>query len=169
MAPSPQAMLVIYCVLITVAAHYGFGQDLEAIGSQKTITKAILWEAAGQTVVVLAVWVSKTSLAIFLIRLTSSPRQQLAIMGPSVALGLVIIASLVSYWFDCRPLAFLWDRSIPGGYCLAVTNYISLAAGCFSVLLDLWYAAFPWYMLWGVQMPRREKLLIQISLSLGVL
>lgn len=158
-----------YCVLITVAAHYGFGQDLESIDSQPDITKAILWEAVGQTIVVLAVWVSKTSLALFLMRLTSSRNQKLAIMVPSAVLGLVILASLISYWFDCRPLAFLWDRSIPGGYCLPVTNYISLAAGCISVFIDVWYAAFPWYMLWDVQMPRREKLLIQSSLSLGVL
>lgn len=162
-------MLVIYCVLITVAAHYGFGQDLEAIDSHSDITRAILWEAAGQTIVVLAVWVSKTSLALFLMRLTSSRNQKLAIMVPSVVLGLIIVASLISYWFDCRPLAFLWDRSIPGGYCLAVTNYISLTAGCISIFIDVWYAAFPWYMLWDVQMPRREKLLIQTSLSLGVL
>ncbi|CAN8100113.1 unnamed protein product [Discula destructiva] len=162
-------MLIIYCVMITVAAQYGFGQELGAISNPADITKAILWEAIGQTVVVLAVWVSKTSLALFLLRLISSPRQRIAIMFPCILLGVAIVAALLSYWLDCRPIAFFWDRSIPGGECLEAGDYVSIVAGAISVFTDLWYAAFPWYMLWAVQMPPREKLFIQLSLSLGVL
>lgn len=162
-------MLVIYCALITAASHYGFGQDLEVIRTKSDITTAILLESSGQTVVVLAVWVSKTSLALFLMRLTISVYQKVAISIPSIALGIAILASLISFWLGCRPLAFLWDRSIPGGYCLELTNDLSYLAGSLSILTDFWYAVFPWYMLRGIQMPQREKLLIQISLSLGVL
>jgi hypothetical protein len=36
------------------------------------------------------------------------------------------------------------------------------------VILDLWYAAFPWFLLWNLNMPRKEKWLIAASMSLGV-
>lgn len=162
-------MLLFYCVAITIAAHYGFGQVLQDIPTASDIRKAILWEAVGQTVVVVAVWVSKTSLACFLLRLISNnPKHRIAIIIPSAALGISVSLAIIFFWLDCRPIAFLWDRSIPGGYCLATGNYVSIVAGSISVFTDLWYAGFPWYLLWGMQMPPREKLLIQVSLSLGV-
>lgn len=162
-------MLIIYCVTITIAAHYGFGQDLGAISNPIDITKAILWEAAGQTIVVLAVWVSKTSLALFLLHLISSPKQKAAIIIPCALLGVAVVAALLSWWLDCRPISFFWDRAIPGGTCLEAGDYVSIVAGSTSVFTELWYATFPWYMFWTVQMPPCEKLLIQTSLSLGVL
>ncbi|KAF3765726.1 hypothetical protein M406DRAFT_322056 [Cryphonectria parasitica EP155] len=43
------------------------------------------------------------------------------------------------------------------------------AAAAFSVAVDLWYAAMPWYLLHRLTRPRREKYLVQGSMSLGVI
>lgn len=45
---------------------------------------------------------------------------------------------------------------------------MQVAAG-FSVAIDLWYAAMPWYLLRRLTRPRKEKILIQGSMSLGVI
>lgn len=163
-------MLVIYSICISVASTRGFGKPMADIPTKSDITTAILWEAAGQTFVVFAVWVSKSSLAFFLLRLAGSRKQKIAIMIPNVALCLSVTAALLLFWLGCKPIAYLWDRSIPGGTCLATeTTSVSLLAGCLSIFTDFFYASFPWYLLWGTAMPSREKLLIQLSLSLGVL
>jgi hypothetical protein len=143
-------MLLIYCSLITVAAQYGFGQEIKNISNPDDIKQAIIWEAAGQTVVVFAVWVSKSSLAFFLLRLVSTRGQKIAIMVPNVALGLIVTAALIAFWFSCHPVSFLWDRTTTGGYCVTTGTTISYIAGVVSVFVDFWYAGFPWYMLRGV-------------------
>jgi len=37
------------------------------------------------------------------------------------------------------------------------------------VLADFFFAIFPWVFLWNLNMPKREKIVIAASLSLGLL
>lgn len=167
--------LLIYDIMMTIASYYGFGQDMTEIlavkGTEKgmeTITKAILYSAIGQTVLVFGTALSKTSLALFLLRLVTTRRDQVAIWVPNFFLTTAIIASLFVFWFSCVPVAYLWDRRLDGS-CPIDSGHVATYAGCWSVIVDFFYAAFPWWLLWNLNMPRREKMIIGISMSLGVL
>ncbi|KAF7521830.1 hypothetical protein G7054_g12338 [Neopestalotiopsis clavispora] len=99
--------LLIYDIMMTIASYYGFGQDMTEIlavkGIEKgmeTITKAILYSAIGQTVLVFGTALSKTSLALFLLRLVTTRRDQVAIWVPNFFLTTAIIASLFVFWFS---------------------------------------------------------------------
>ncbi|ETS73764.1 hypothetical protein PFICI_14710 [Pestalotiopsis fici W106-1] len=167
--------LLIYDVMLTIASYYGFGQDMTGIIAAKgtvdgmeNITRAILYSAIGQTVLVFGTALSKTSLALFLLRLVTTRRDQVAIWVPNFFLATAIVASLFVFWFSCVPVAYLWDRRLDGT-CPIDPGHISTYAGCWSVIVDFFYAAFPWWLLWNLNMPRREKMIIGISMSLGVL
>lgn len=170
----PQVSLLIYDVMMTISSHYGFGRDMEDIiaikgevDGMEAITRAILYSAIGQTVLVVGTVLSKTSLALFLVRLVSTRRDKVAIWVPDFFLGTAVVASLFVFWFSCQPTAYLWDRRLDGE-CTIDPGPISMYAGSWSVILDFWYAAFPWWMLWKIQMPRRDKVIIASSMSLGV-
>lgn len=159
---------------MTISSTYGFGRDMTAIIEEKgtidgmeAITKAILYSAIGQTILVIGTVLSKTSLALFLLRLVTTRRDKIAIWVPAFFLATGVVASLFVFWFSCQPTAYLWDRRLDGE-CTVDPGPISTYAGSWSVILDFWYAAFPWYLLWKLQMPQREKWIIASSMSLGV-
>lgn len=160
--------------MLTISSFYGFGRDMNDIIAEKgevdgmeTITKAILYSAIGQTILVVGTVLSKTSLALFLLRLVTTRRDQIAIWVPVFFLATAVIISLFIFWFSCQPIAYLWDRRLDGK-CTIDPGPISTYAGSWSVVLDFWYAAFPWFLLWKINMPRREKTLIAASMSLGI-
>jgi hypothetical protein len=159
---------------MTISSMYGFGRDMTEIielqgevKGMEAITHAILYSAIGQTVLVFGTALSKISLGLFLLRLTTRRRDQIAIWIPNFFLSSAVVISLFVFWFSCEPRQYLWDRRLDGS-CPIDPGPISMYAGSWSVIVDFWYAAFPWLLLWNVQMPRREKIIIATSLSLGV-
>ncbi|TDZ31047.1 Satratoxin biosynthesis SC1 cluster protein 4 [Colletotrichum spinosum] len=162
-------LFLAYDVMLTVAAFYGFGRDIGELQTPYDVSHAILYEAIGVTILVVGTVVSKTSLALFLLRLVTSRLHQVVILVPVVVLGLFVVVSLLVFWLSCTPVEYLWNRFIPDGTCRIDPGPISTAAGSWSVVVDFWYAVTPWALLWNVQMPKREKLLINVSMSLGVI
>ncbi|KAK1240372.1 hypothetical protein MKX07_004400 [Trichoderma sp. CBMAI-0711] len=168
--------LLIYDIMMTVASMYGFGRNIDDVLAIKgpvvgmeSVTRAILYSAIGQTILVFGTILCKTSLALFLVRIVPDRRNHIIIWVPNGFLATGIVASLFVFWFSCQPTNYLWDRRIPGGKCTIDPGPISMYAGAWSVTVDLWYAAFPWYLLWNIQMPKREKRVIASSLSLGII
>ncbi|KAK1561543.1 uncharacterized protein LY79DRAFT_708549 [Colletotrichum navitas] len=161
-------LFVAYDIMLTISANYGFGRNATEI-DLVDLAPAILYEAIGTTILVSAIVVSKASLALFLLRLVNTRMHRIVVLGPVVILFLFATVSLLVFWFSCTPIEFLWNRLIPGGACHIDPGPISTAAGAWSVVVDFWYAVTPWAVLWNVQMPKREKMLINISMSLGVI
>ncbi|KAL2884439.1 hypothetical protein SGCOL_000386 [Colletotrichum sp. CLE4] len=161
-------LFVAYDVMLTISSFYGFGRNILEL-EMDNVPKAILYEAIGSTILVSAIVVSKASLALFLLRLVNTRLHQILVVAPVIILFLIALASLLVFWFSCTPINFLWDRLIPDGSCPIDAGPISTAAGAWSVVVDFWYAITPWALLWNVQMPKREKVLINMSMSLGVI
>ncbi|KAI1337065.1 hypothetical protein F5Y15DRAFT_418376 [Xylariaceae sp. FL0016] len=162
-------VFLIYNILITRSALYGFGKNVAEIPTVADEVEARLLADSGQSVLVIGMVVAKTSMALFLMRIVVARRHKAALLTPVVVLGAVSVAVVLVLWFSCTPTAFAWDPSIDGECNLILQGSLAVGASAWSVLVDLWYAAFPWYLLWGLQMPRREKLLIGCSMSFGVL
>lgn len=55
---------------------------------------------------------------------------------------------------------------LPSRSILGRTNAISLVG---TVLVDMIFCVLPWQFIWKIHRPRREKILIAGSLSLGIL
>lgn len=113
----------------------------------------------------------KLSIAVFLLRLiTANKGQQAAIIIPVVLMGITVITALCVDWFACEPISFSWDLTITDGYCNGEVEFIVGIVGCLSmILVEIFYACFPWYLIWHLQMPKREKTLIGMCMSFGFL
>lgn len=77
----------------------------------------------------------------------------------------------MTVFFQCRPLAFAWDSSIPGGSCIPPGNlkFAAFFNSSVAVLTDVMFALLPIPMLWHVQMNWKVKTAVAGILSLGVL
>lgn len=124
-AQPPKICLVGYCSFITVAAHYGFGQSNKVL-DPRDVSKAILFEAIGQTFAVVGMAVAKWSLGLFLLRLLRVPWHKTAVWVMMVLLMFASISTCFVFWLQCTPPAYLWDRTIEGGACEVDSTPVSM-------------------------------------------
>ncbi|VUC25269.1 unnamed protein product [Clonostachys rosea] len=145
---------LMYATFVSVAGVHGYGQDMIVVQEKPDeMKKAIIYLAVGQTFAIIGMTVAKWSLGLFLLRLVESAWHKTSIW---ITLMLLAIASLLSafvFWFQCSPPRAMWDRTLPATCAFA----------------DLFFALVPWWFMWNLQMNKREKLIILISLSLGVI
>ncbi|KAM5354754.1 hypothetical protein ACJ41O_001401 [Fusarium nematophilum] len=71
--------LLFFTVFIGVAAHYGFGQNMWDIPSQRHVMLAVLYECIAQTFNVIGMAVAKWSLGLFLLRIVQYTWHKMAI------------------------------------------------------------------------------------------
>ncbi|KAI1146408.1 hypothetical protein F4825DRAFT_466547 [Nemania diffusa] len=157
----------LYIISIHVSAKFGLGRDISEINPPSDAARGILSELIGQTFLISGNISSKLSVGYFLLRLDFETKRRKCILAPIIAFSVAVtIATLIS-WFMCRPVAYLWDRSLDGR-CNISPVPTAVIAGVLSVLVDLWYAVFPWHMLERNLLPERQRIIISICLSLGV-
>jgi len=68
----------------------------------------------------------------------------------------------------CRPLAFNWDPTIPGGVC-GQRNKVYVSAGALNVVTDFMVMLLPVPHILGLQLAIRRKLGLLLMFSLGIL
>ncbi|KAI1871210.1 uncharacterized protein JN550_004655 [Neoarthrinium moseri] len=162
-------LLVCYVSFTTVSAHYGFGQTVSDIPTADDVVSAILFEAIGQTFAVIGMAVAKWSLGLFLLRLVNQSWHKAVIWTAMLLLMGASISTCFVFWLQCTPPAYLFDRRIPDGYCHVDSTPVSMLLCILCVLVDFFFALFPWLFIWKLQMNRREKMVILLSMSLGVI
>ncbi|KAH7108955.1 hypothetical protein EDB81DRAFT_736848, partial [Dactylonectria macrodidyma] len=161
--------LMINTICTTIAGHYGFGQDTSAVATKdpELVINALLLESIGQTFAVLGMALAKWSLGLFLLRIVQELWHKIAIWGMMCILMGISIATVFVFWFQCKPIRYLWDQR-GDGECHVDVLPACLLLGVICVLTDLFFALFPWIILWNLQINKREKMVILASMSLGV-
>ncbi|KAL8858879.1 MAG: hypothetical protein Q9178_004557 [Gyalolechia marmorata] len=94
-------------------------------------------------------------------------------MVSCIIIGVVVIgwfiASVVSTFLICRPVAYWWDKSIPGGHCINATTIHFSVVSPADILTNLAILALPIPWLWGLQMQKRKKWAITIIFLLDTI
>lgn len=77
-------------------------------------------------------------------------------------------ATILGACLICLPIAFNWDRSIPGGYC-GDQKSLDLFIGVFNLLMDVIVVVLPMPVLWDLQMAAGKKVRIGGMFGLGIM
>jgi hypothetical protein len=77
------------------------------------------------------------------------------------------IGGLLNTTLMCRPLAFWWDKSIPGGKCGSLLKSY-YAAHIIIFIMDFGLALLPVPILWNLQMDTKKKIGIISMFSIGL-
>ncbi|ETS78566.1 hypothetical protein PFICI_10628 [Pestalotiopsis fici W106-1] len=161
-------LLLCYVIFITISGHYGFGKSMIDIPEAEDAVRAVLFEAIGQTFAVVGMAVAKWSLGLFLLRLVTEPWHKAAIWTAMCVLMSASVSVCFVFWLQCSPPAYLWDKRIVG-VCKVNSTPVSMLLCILCVMVDFFFALFPWLFIWKLQMNKREKLVILSSMSLGVI
>jgi hypothetical protein len=68
----------------------------------------------------------------------------------------------------CTPIAYFWDKSIPGGYCLNA-EMVWMFNASFNILLDFVIFLLPMRKVSELQMPKKQKIALMMVFALGLL
>ncbi|KAI1377155.1 hypothetical protein F4677DRAFT_417532 [Hypoxylon crocopeplum] len=160
-----QALFTIFMIISSV---YGFGQHTTDI-SPEDVRMATLIELIGQFAVSLAMGLSKTAVAMFLMRIVVAIWHKAILWFWIVTMMAWSILLAISCFAQCTPVEALWDARIKDKICHMNLTNIAFIMCSWSAAMDFFLAAFPWVVLWKLNMQKREKFTICVSLSLGVL
>ena len=82
------------------------------------------------------------------------------------------VASYFAYFFailfQCHPIAFYWDRTIPNGRCVNQTQ-LFLATACLNLVLDVIIVLMPIPVVWSLQMSTLRKAAINAIFGMGIM
>ncbi|GAW27067.1 hypothetical protein SAMD00023353_6600370 [Rosellinia necatrix] len=144
------ALLLIYVIFAHVSVIHGVGRDISEIKSLGDAALASLYEMIGQTFLIVGNITSKASIGFFLIRMVKGQGRarwfKIIIWTPVVAFATLVTTAIIVIWLSCRPVPYLWDKRLHG-VCEVNPVPISILAGASSVIIDLWYAVLPCYIL----------------------
>ncbi|CAI4211661.1 unnamed protein product [Parascedosporium putredinis] len=111
---------------------------------------------------------TKLAMAIMILRLSSTKMYAYIIWGNMIVLGINATVCLIIMFVSCSPIPALWNEAL--GFCRIKHGWIiiSYAGSVVLAMVDWTCAITPFFILQGLQMPRRRKLSVQIILGLGM-
>ncbi|KAM7206955.1 hypothetical protein V8F33_000054 [Rhypophila sp. PSN 637] len=158
---------VLYTIFVSVATKYGLGRLFADVGNPDVYWEAVKWEVFSQVAGLMAIGVGKCAVGTFLLRIVVSPVQRGFI---HVFLGCTTFITLfasITVVVQCIPVQKTWNPTLDG-YCWLDFQKVGLTVGSWFVVADFCFAALPWFVVWNLNMKRKEKLLVACGLSLGV-
>ncbi|KAJ5862015.1 hypothetical protein N7455_006083 [Penicillium solitum] len=153
-----------------VGSIYGMGKTTEFLSHRPDdIRRGLLCWWLGQIFYVFTCTIARLSIATNLLRLTVERIHSwilYSIMVLSTAVGTVFLFFTI---FQCRPVAYYWNRSSTEGRCLEINTllgiaymYSGVAAAC-----DFTLSCLPVFMIWRLQMNRGTKFVVSAILGLA--
>jgi hypothetical protein len=178
-------MLIPYSAAVTLAALQGLGRHSIEL-SLDEFMQATRYIVIGQTFVshsthlkqclhpssfsLVGIACSKASVAAFLLRITIHRWHKWILY---ILIFFVSVSCFICALFDyirCDPIESIWNFFIPGKCWMDAKDFTTLSAvvGGISAAADFILAILPWFILWNLQMKRKDKNLIATSMSLGI-
>ncbi|OAA65611.1 hypothetical protein SPI_02398 [Niveomyces insectorum RCEF 264] len=159
--------LALASAFTTACTAYGYGKHLWDIPPANFPPLNVVSTIAGTFSILAAAW-SKTSFAMTVLRISTGWMRWtiwFIIMSVNVVLGV----SAIFQWIHCVPVQRIFDGTVKGTCWDAdVTSYYNTFASAYSGTVDMVLAMFPWKIIWGMSMNRKEKTGVLFAMSMGV-
>ncbi|PLB42583.1 uncharacterized protein BDW47DRAFT_121684 [Aspergillus candidus] len=160
-------LMVAFAALCTAAAMTGMGTHYDKL-SPDEFSRGMLFLLAGQSVVSLAMGLSKCAVAAFLMRILVKTWHKAFLWFWNISIMILSIFLSITVFVQCTPVESIWDPRVPKKGCSLNLTVIATVMCAWSAVLDFVLALFPWVALWDLNMKKKEKITICLSLSLGI-
>jgi len=109
---------------------------------------------------------SKTSIGLFLLRVTVKPIHKWIIY---CAMGITVLTGLIFFFvtlLQCSPISFFWTRftldAPKNGSCVDINIIIALTflySAC-AIISDFTFAILPFFLIWNLNMPLKARVML---------
>ncbi|RGP65176.1 hypothetical protein FLONG3_9316 [Fusarium longipes] len=158
---------IIYSAFVTAGTKYGVGRRFNDIGNPDAYFKAVELEVYSQVAGLLLIGVGKCAVGIFLLRIVRNRFQKVFIWAFLLGTVAITLFSSVVVVVQCDPVKSTWDKRI-NGTCWIDFSKVGLTVGSWFVVADFCFAILPWFVIWELNMKRKEKITVACGLSLGI-
>ncbi|KKY22004.1 hypothetical protein UCDDS831_g03840 [Diplodia seriata] len=161
-------LMFAFSIICTISAQHGLGIHMADITPLTEFSIGMKAFLMGQSVISIAMGTSKCAVAVFLIRILNKTWHYVLLWFWMITMMGVSILLCVSVFAQVTPVEALWNPAVKGTYHLNLT-VIATVVCVWSAAMDFFLAIFPWMVLWQLNMRKKEKITICVSLSLGVI
>ncbi|KAM0549537.1 hypothetical protein ACHAPJ_009353 [Fusarium lateritium] len=158
---------IIYSAFVTAGTQYGLGRKFAEVGNPDAYFKAVEMEIYSQVAGLMVIGLGKCAVGIFLLRIVRNPYQKAFIWAFLAGTVFLTLFSSIVVVVQCDPVQSSWDKRIKGT-CWIDFSKVGLTVGSWFVVADFCFAIFPWFVIWQLNMKRKEKITVACGLSLGV-
>jgi len=162
-----QIFLIVISALCIAAAFEGLGRHSSALNHLQTVQLNKLVTIA-LSFVALALATSKATVAGFLLIIVVRKWHKAILWTAIATLAIDCVFNFVAFYVQCLPVESVWDPSIPHTCHINITLAGTLIAS-YGTFLDFFLAALPWFFLRNLHMKPKDKMMINLSLSAGIL
>ncbi|KAI1259140.1 integral membrane protein [Xylariaceae sp. FL1019] len=155
--------------LSTVSVSSGDGKHFAILTTQQQ-QASILWTTAGFCPGVFSFGLPKLAVVVLLTRLLNPGRLHAAFLWFLGITTILVLAATVGVLVGrCQPAQAQWDFSIKEKTCFSTTTLASycIFAGSWSAFVDFYLAFYPSFVLFGLQMALKKKLVLSCALGIG--
>lgn len=163
-------VLGLFTILLTVAVPYGVGRHYASLSPADQVA-SLKWNAVLNAATPWMCTLPKFAIIMTLKRILDyGPRTANLFWGLALASQATVVAMFFIGIFQCTPVAYQWDRTLPGGTCISPEVYVDLAylVYAFSTALDVFFAVYPVPFVMRLNMPLKTRLSVAISLSISL-
>ncbi|KAG6362935.1 hypothetical protein INS49_008030 [Diaporthe citri] len=164
------AVMLAEMLVIVPEVRHGAGRHVQHIRPASDVVVGLHLNFVTQPLCLVSLCCTKVSVGLFLLRLKPSLRFVWFIRGVIVFIVLSAAGNFLTVFFQCTPLEFIWDHSIPGGRCIQARDlkFAAFFNSSVSLLTDLVFALLPVPILWSVQLNWKVKIAVSAVLALGI-
>lgn len=167
LAAASMVLFILYSIFVTASAVNGLGSHLSELTIEQ-FAKAVKLEIIGQSCNIVAIATSKSSVAVFLMRILVNKWHFAFLWFCIASTVFVCISCIILMFTQCSPVEGIFNPTIPK-VCYLNFTADAIFSGSYTAAMDFVLAIFPWFVLWNLNMKRKERLTIAFGLSLGVL
>lgn len=111
----------------------------------------------------------KTSLILLYYRLFSVTRWfRWGLAFSWIVVVLYFVVNVLVAIFECKPVSYIWDKSIPGGTCINQDQFYRWN-GVANLLIDFMILTLTMPVIWHLKLKSRQKLSLTFVFLLGLL
>ncbi|KAK2006178.1 integral membrane protein [Colletotrichum eremochloae] len=112
---------------------------------------------------------TKLSLSIMIVRLSATKIYAYILWTNMAVLGATMIVCMGVLLASCDPIDALWNEKL--GFCRNPNGwmYVSYGGSVVLAMVDWTCAITPFFLIQGLQMPKRRKISLQVILGLGII
>lgn len=130
---------------------------------QLTLSKLFYF---GEAIYYITVGTTKIAILLLYLRLAVKKPLRIVIWATMGFVIATFVGCVVAGLFQCNPIAFAWDKTIPGGTCFNVTALFYANAGL-NIFQDVFIYILPMKMLWEIQIPQKQKIALIAVFAIG--
>lgn len=158
---------ILYTIFVTMATHYGLGRLYADVGDPTIYFTAVKYELFSQVAGIMVIGIGKAAVGVFLLRIVRNKIQIWFIYACLAITAIITLFASITVIVQCSPVEKSWNPMTPGT-CWVDFSKVGYTVGSWFVAADLAFATLPWFVVWDLNMKKKEKITVACGLSLGI-